>query len=137
LRGPPNTPAPSDDEYSDLTSEETSLLPKGHSEGDLQASYDAITQSNGDIEPQYEPRLLSKVNVIRAIPRPTEKGLSAVKNMFYWKAWNRRDIWQHGVVEPVGYLPAVLLGLLLNVLDGLSYGECSLGHLLAKRFDNY
>lgn len=33
-----------------------------------------------------------------------------------------RDVWEKGVVEPVSFLPAVVLGLLLNVLDGLSYG---------------
>jgi hypothetical protein len=34
-----------------------------------------------------------------------------------------RDVWERGVVQPVFLLPSVLLGLLLNVLDGLSYGK--------------
>jgi SulP family sulfate permease len=38
------------------------------------------------------------------------------------KRWNRKAILQTAVVEPVGYLPAVILGLLLNILDALSYG---------------
>ncbi|KAJ5183654.1 hypothetical protein N7492_001270 [Penicillium capsulatum] len=38
------------------------------------------------------------------------------------KSWNKRTIWQHGVVYPVSLIPAVLLGLLLNILDALSYG---------------
>ena len=37
------------------------------------------------------------------------------------KAWNRARI-QGLVMEPISCLPAVLLGLLLNVLDALSYG---------------
>ncbi|KAK2760810.1 hypothetical protein FQN54_002048 [Arachnomyces sp. PD_36] len=38
------------------------------------------------------------------------------------KSWDRRTIWRDGVVYPVSLLPAVLLGLLLNILDALSYG---------------
>lgn len=38
------------------------------------------------------------------------------------KSWNRRKMWQEGVVYPVSLIPAVLLGLLLNILDALSYG---------------
>lgn len=48
------------------------------------------------------------------------------------KSWDREAIFQAAVVEPVSALPAVFLGLLLNVLDGLSYGECSL--YVAKLF---
>ena len=38
------------------------------------------------------------------------------------KCWDRRVIWKEGVVYPVSLIPAVFLGLLLNVLDALSYG---------------
>lgn len=38
------------------------------------------------------------------------------------KTWNRRTMWQRGIVEPVSLLPSVFLGLLLNILDALSYG---------------
>ena len=36
--------------------------------------------------------------------------------------WNRRSLWRNLILTPVGYVPAVLLGLLLNILDALSYG---------------
>lgn len=36
--------------------------------------------------------------------------------------WDGRAIWHSAVVAPVSYLPAVLVGLLLNILDALSYG---------------
>ncbi|SPN97053.1 related to sulfate transporter [Cephalotrichum gorgonifer] len=36
--------------------------------------------------------------------------------------WDKRAIWTSAVVAPVSYLPAVLVGLLLNILDALSYG---------------
>ncbi|GJC80127.1 uncharacterized protein ColLi_02965 [Colletotrichum liriopes] len=38
------------------------------------------------------------------------------------KSWDRRAIWQNAVVAPATCLPAVIVGLLLNVLDALSYG---------------
>lgn len=38
------------------------------------------------------------------------------------RTWNRRTIFEKGVVEPARLLPAVFLGLLLNILDALSYG---------------
>ncbi|PKY05189.1 sulfate/bicarbonate/oxalate exchanger SAT-1 [Aspergillus campestris IBT 28561] len=38
------------------------------------------------------------------------------------KAWDRRTIWEQGVVHPASLLPSVFLGLLLNILDALSYG---------------
>ncbi|KAG5949996.1 hypothetical protein E4U53_005580 [Claviceps sorghi] len=36
--------------------------------------------------------------------------------------WNRKALWKNVVVEPVSCLPAVAVGLLLNILDALSYG---------------
>ncbi len=39
------------------------------------------------------------------------------------KRWDRRALWQNAVVAPVACLPAVVVGLLLNILDALSYGE--------------
>lgn len=36
--------------------------------------------------------------------------------------WDGRAIWGAAVVTPASYLPAVLVGLLLNILDALSYG---------------
>ncbi len=38
------------------------------------------------------------------------------------KCWNRRAIWENVVVAPAVCLPAVIVGLLLNILDALSYG---------------
>ncbi|KMP04206.1 sulfate transporter family protein [Coccidioides immitis RMSCC 2394] len=38
------------------------------------------------------------------------------------RRWDRRTILQKGIIYPASLLPAVLLGLLLNVLDALSYG---------------
>ena len=39
------------------------------------------------------------------------------------KTWKPRTIWQKAIKEPIGLLPCVFLGVLLNVLDALSYGK--------------
>lgn len=38
------------------------------------------------------------------------------------KSFDRRTIWDKGIVDPALRIPAVILGLLLNILDALSYG---------------
>ncbi|KZZ98813.1 sulfate transporter family protein [Moelleriella libera RCEF 2490] len=38
------------------------------------------------------------------------------------RRWNRKTMWDTAVVGPVSCLPAVAVGLLLNILDALSYG---------------
>jgi SulP family sulfate permease len=38
------------------------------------------------------------------------------------KKWDRRALWNNVVVTPTSCLPAVAVGLLLNILDALSYG---------------
>lgn len=102
--------------------EQSSLLPKAYPEVGQGKGYDAIPQADGDIESQHDFRPIPMINIKKAISWPREKGLNAVKNAFYSKAWNKKDVWDKGVVQTVSYLPAVFLGLLLNILDGLSYG---------------
>ncbi|KAK0734849.1 sulfate transporter family-domain-containing protein [Lasiosphaeria miniovina] len=38
------------------------------------------------------------------------------------KSWDRPALWRNMVLAPVECLPAVIVGLLLNILDALSYG---------------
>jgi SulP family sulfate permease len=38
------------------------------------------------------------------------------------KTWNPRTMWRKCILHPASLLPAVFLGLLLNILDALSYG---------------
>ena len=38
------------------------------------------------------------------------------------KRCDRRTVWEQGVIDPLHRIPAVILGLLLNILDALSYG---------------
>ena len=48
------------------------------------------------------------------------------------KAWNRQDIWEYGVRGPASLIPPVILGLLLNVLDALSYGQIQPRELIQR-----
>ncbi|KAI1415951.1 sulfate transporter family protein [Hypoxylon sp. FL1857] len=48
--------------------------------------------------------------------------IRAIKGMANPKTWDRKVVWQRVVVDPVHCLPAVIVGLLLNILDALSYG---------------
>lgn len=99
---------------SEITADEhTSLLPSW-SRPKNRANYDTI----GDIEGQ---RRLSKVpqNLIYGVYLNAEKVCRFVLNP---KSWDARRVWYRAVVFPAGLLPAVLLGLLLNILDAVSYG---------------
>ncbi|KAI1382113.1 sulfate transporter family protein [Hypoxylon crocopeplum] len=46
----------------------------------------------------------------------------SITDMANPKTWDRKVVWQRAVVDPVHCLPAVIVGLLLNILDALSYG---------------
>ena len=39
------------------------------------------------------------------------------------KNCNKQELWKYGVLQPARLVPPVILGLLLNVLDALSYGQ--------------
>lgn len=101
-----------DDESEPRDTERTSLLSKTRSKP--LHRYGSI----GDIE--------SQGGAVRRASNAVTQSISAVGK---WsrvvsnpKAWDRRAIWQEGVVYPVSLIPAVVLGLLLNILDALSYG---------------
>lgn len=62
-------------------------------------------------------------SVKKAVTWPVRRGRAAVHHVRNHKKFTKKELWEHGVKEPLRYLPAVILGLLLNVLDGLSYGK--------------
>lgn len=112
--------------------EQSSLLPKVCLENDRGTGYDAIRQEDEDIESQGNFRSVPRTGIKKAISWPKEKGLSAMKNAIHNKAWNKKDVWEKGVVQTASYLPAVFLGLLLNILDGLSYGRSGLSIIFSS-----
>ncbi|KAI1488146.1 cyclic nucleotide-binding domain-containing protein [Biscogniauxia mediterranea] len=73
-----------------------------------------------DLEGQ-KPRTQSwyKWNVIWQAAGGKVHGFAARLNP---KSWDRHAIWENVVVDPIRCLPAVIVGLLLNILDALSYG---------------
>lgn len=46
------------------------------------------------------------------------------------KSWDRHDVWEYGIHQPANLLPPVILGLLLNILDALSYGNIKSGNCI-------
>ncbi|KAH8697469.1 sulfate transporter family-domain-containing protein [Talaromyces proteolyticus] len=107
----PNNSISRTDAADELPDEQTSLIRKRTQSKDL--SYGTAR----DVESQslYSQRRSS-----------AQHAYSRAETFFYVsthpKSWNRRTIWWEGVVRPVSLLPAVFLGLLLNILDALSYG---------------
>lgn len=57
-----------------------------------------------------------------SIMQPNEYVMTFGRRLLSPKTWGLKAIWRTGVINPAGYIPAVILGLLLNVLDALSYG---------------
>lgn len=75
-----------------------------------------------DLERQEVRRRVSWPKLRNVVRWPKEKGIDIARIILNPKSWDRKVIVQKVVKEPFGYLPAVILGLLLNILDALSYG---------------
>ena len=56
------------------------------------------------------------------VTRSRRKGIEMTRALLSPKTWNVRFILQIAVMKPASYIPAIVLGLLLNILDALSYG---------------
>ena len=81
------------------------------------------TSSAGDIEGQKSQPRKDWFKGARKLGHSVEhKVAHAVRAASSPKIWNRKTLFQNVVVAPVACLPAVVVGLLLNVLDALSYG---------------
>lgn len=100
--------------------ERTSLLGK---DTRLESHHPDWIRGEQDIERQEVKRRPAWPKLRNTLLWPKEKGIDAARILFNPKAWDRKAIWQNGVAAPVGYLPAVILGTLLNILDALSYGK--------------
>jgi sulfate permease, SulP family len=75
-----------------------------------------------DLERQELRHRVSWPKLRNVVRWPQEKGFDIIRTVLNPKSWDRKAIVQKAVTEPIGYLPAVILGLLLNILDALSYG---------------
>jgi SulP family sulfate permease len=114
-------------------SERTPLLGK---DADFETHHPDWISGQQDIERQELRHRVSWPKLRNIVRWPREKGLDIARTVLNPKSWDRKAIVQKAVSEPVGYLPAVILGLLLNILDALSYGMfSSLICLLIKSFE--
>jgi SulP family sulfate permease len=76
---------------------------------------------HGDVESLQSTRV--RYDHIRQLAsHAKDRGMSVVRAIVNPKSWDCKAIWRVGIRQPAGYVPAVILGLLLNILDGLSYG---------------
>lgn len=104
------------------TTERSPLLKKYSSE----PSHPDYLGGEPDVERQTFRRKSSWPKFRNLISWPGKKSINSLRVIVNPKSWNRKTIWQNSVVTPVGYLPAVVVGTLLNILDALSYGKPTL-----------
>lgn len=79
-----------------------------------------------DVERQVVKRGPAWPKLRNVVNWPREKGFNVARKIVDPRAWDGKAIYQHAVKEPVVALPAVILGVLLNILDALSYGMLKL-----------
>lgn len=75
-----------------------------------------------DLEDQKTDLPLGPNPPIHFVHQVIKKSRSCVQTLVHPKTWNPRTVWRKGILHPASLLPAVFLGLLLNILDALSYG---------------
>lgn len=102
--------------HTDDASEQTPLLSRVASGG--RRSY------TGDLEGQQKsqtkrPWISGLVEAGHKMEERMTHGVAVAVNP---RRWDRKALWRGAVVTPVSCLPAVAVGLLLNILDALCYG---------------
>ncbi|KAF2842194.1 hypothetical protein M501DRAFT_926949 [Patellaria atrata CBS 101060] len=99
--------------------EESPLLPKSRlPRSENRYDYTAV----GEVE-QFSERRSRKFGRLRQKFQDAGQRVHTIfSTVVTPKQWDRKAIFQTGIVKPFKLLPSVFLGLLLNILDGLSYG---------------
>ncbi|KAF2145708.1 uncharacterized protein K452DRAFT_220946 [Aplosporella prunicola CBS 121167] len=120
----PSSSSDDDEQLLQSATESSALLPRSRGK-----RYGTAAAAAADVESQREwgsssgggwaaqPRLL-----YHAVTRRVHAGVERVRGAANPKSWDRETVLRAAVIDPARSLPAVFLGLLLNVLDGLSYG---------------
>jgi SulP family sulfate permease len=104
------------------SSERTPLLGKDTA---FESNHPDWIRGQQDVERQEVRHRVSWSKLRNVVRWPKDKGVDIVRTVLSPKGWDRKAILRKAVTEPFGYLPAVILGLLLNILDALSYGTFS------------
>lgn len=102
----------------DAASERTPLLTRVTSDGRQSYTEDLEGQKSHS----KHPWISGLVGVSHKMEERMTHGVAVAVNP---RRWDLKAIWQNTVVFPVSCLPAVAVGLLLNILDALSYGSLS------------
>jgi len=94
------------------------LLPRERLSSPRKQTYDTIT----DAEQQSSQKFGSWNPLGHQYPSLRDFGSGVWRTALNPKGWDMRRVGNTVILEPVRVLPAVFLGLLLNLLDALSYG---------------
>ncbi|KAF7545542.1 hypothetical protein G7Z17_g9097 [Cylindrodendrum hubeiense] len=101
--------------HTDAASERTPLLTRVTSAGRQSYTEDL----EGQKSQSKHPWISGLVGVSHKMEERMTHGVAVAVNP---RHWDHKAIWNNTVVTPVSCLPAVAVGLLLNILDALSYG---------------
>ncbi|KAH7163209.1 sulfate transporter family-domain-containing protein [Dactylonectria estremocensis] len=104
-----------DSHHTDAASERTPLLARVSSGGRQSYTEDLESQKSHT----KHPWISGLIGVSHKMEERMTYGVAVAVNP---SRWDRKAIWNHVVVTPASCLPAVAVGLLLNILDALSYG---------------
>ncbi|MCJ1380495.1 hypothetical protein MMC17_003600 [Xylographa soralifera] len=99
--------------------ERSSLL---HSNSILTSQKYQSYTSFRDLESLNQGREGNLAKLQRNFASSRDQSVHIAHVLFSPKTWDGRKVWQVIVLRPIGYIPAIVLGLLLNILDALSYG---------------
>ena len=86
-----------------------------------------------DLEGQKMPGEAVVIRVRRALTQVQENSARIGRTLISPKSWDKETIWAQGIRKPANYVPPVILGLLLNILDALSYGKSAVRIFDTKR----
>ena len=98
--------------------ETTPLMPREHLPSYHKPRYD----ERADVEDPLKDKLGTWNRLGHHYPSLRGLGSRVYRVALNSKSWDLRMLTRKVIVEPVSMLPAVFLGLLLNLLDALSYG---------------
>ncbi|KAH6997880.1 sulfate transporter family-domain-containing protein [Ilyonectria sp. MPI-CAGE-AT-0026] len=101
--------------HADAASERTPLLSRVTSDGRQSYTEDLEGQKSHS----KHPWISGLVGVSHKMEERMTHGVAVAVNP---RRWDHKAIWQNTVLLPASCLPAVAVGLLLNILDALSYG---------------
>ena len=82
-------------------------------------AYGSIKDLEGQQAASFRPTSRTRVG-LQVFKEKTARIVRVVTNP---KSWDRENIIEYGIRQPASFVPPVILGLLLNILDALSYGE--------------